>query len=130
MHILIVDDVEETSLLFSYAFGLAGHTAQTASSGGEALALLTTQAYDAIVLDAHMPHMDGVEALQRIRALPNGQQVPIVVFTGDTSAALHRQLMAAGANTVVYKPMFPDVVLNCIEECRRTFPHSVDKSLY
>jgi len=66
-----------------------------------------------------MPQMDGREAVPRIRALPKGQQVPIVAFTGDTSAALSRELMAAGANKVVYKPMFPEAVLNCIEDCRQ-----------
>jgi len=122
VHILVVDDGEETRLLFSFAFSRAGHKAHTASSGSEAVSLVETRAYDAIVMDAHMPQMNGVEAVQRIRALPNGRQVPTVALTGDTSAALYRKLTAAGANRVVYKPMFPEAVLDCIEECRQDVP--------
>jgi len=115
----MVDDVEETCQLYAWALGLEGHTVQMASTGAEAVTLMETNHYDAIVMDIMMPEMDGIEALRQIRQLPHGQQIPIVVLTGDRDEDCRVEAMQAGANTVVYKPILPLVVLKRIEDCRQ-----------
>ena len=55
-----------------------GHTAVTASSGREALELVTAQAPDLVLLDIQMPDMDGFETLVRLRAIAGMDAVPVV----------------------------------------------------
>lgn len=119
MHVLIVDDVAETRQLFAWAFGLQGHTSHMASNGVEAVTLVQTVHYDAIVMDIKMPEMDGLEAIRQIRQLFSDQPLPIVVLTSDREEECRVAAMQAGANTVIYKPILPFTVLRRVEECRR-----------
>lgn len=118
MHILIVDDAKEICLLFALAFRLEGHTTQCAHNGVEAVLMVQQNLFDAIVMDFNMPEMDGIEAVRQVRDLPNGQQVPILMLTGDDEEDGQRAALAAGADTVVKKPILPQVVLRRLAECR------------
>jgi len=77
------------------------------SSGAQALLQLLEWRPDLVLLDVMMPEMDGPATLQRIRKMPEGQDVPIVFITaraGDNDAA---KLMALGAAGVITKPFDP-----------------------
>ena len=67
---------------------------------------------DLVLLDYHMPQMDGVAVLERIRAEPALQgYLPVLMVTGDSSAAVRRRSLAAGASDFVAKPVEMDEVL-------------------
>jgi CheY-like chemotaxis protein len=79
--ILFVDD--EADFLASVTFWLTskGHDVTTASSGKQAIELIQQQPPDIVFLDVHMPEMDGLETLRRIRAF--NRKIPVVIVTVD-----------------------------------------------
>lgn len=76
-----------------------------AASGAEAVTLARSQSFDAILLDIHMPGMDGVETHHRLRALPGGRYSYIVALTADVVPEALARYEMAGFNAVVAKPV-------------------------
>jgi PAS domain S-box-containing protein len=81
VNILIVDDDLQTLDLVSQYLTLAGYYPIVASSGFQALNLLSEQRVDAIVLDLLMPEMDGFEVLQKLKSSPQLKSIPVFVAT-------------------------------------------------
>lgn len=75
------------------------------SSGSEALALAAEQTFDVVLLDIHMPGMDGVETQHRLRALPDGRSQTIVALTADVVPEAVARYEVAGFDAVVAKPV-------------------------
>jgi PAS domain S-box-containing protein len=119
MHVLLVDDVEDTRQLFDIAFVSAGHHASTASSGAEALELVATHRFDAVVLDIEMPNMDGWTVLEAIRQLPFGKQVPVILFSAHHDLDMEERAKEAGAYALLRKPLLPKYVIAMTESARR-----------
>jgi len=84
------------------------------SSGAEAIACATEQTFDVVLLDIHMPGMDGVEAHHRLRALPGGQQQVIVALTADVVPEAVARYEVAGFDAVVAKPVQLDTLLRVL----------------
>ncbi|MDF2440428.1 MAG: hypothetical protein JWN98_1412 [Abditibacteriota bacterium] len=116
MHILFADDVKDTRDLFALAFKMSNHSIRLASDGVEAVASVETEEFDVIVLDVQMPRMDGWEALQRIRELPNGSSVPIALFSGSLHYDQIEDARKRGADIVFHKPIFPNAMLLMMED--------------
>ena len=75
--------------------------AATASNGVEALELADQLVPDAVVVDLHMPLLDGISTLTRLRR--DHPHVCLIVLTGDSDPALHAAATAAGADAVLEK---------------------------
>ena len=118
MHVLFADDNRETRELFQLGFGLEGAIAYMVQDGAEALEAVKTESnlFDAIVLDIEMPVMDGWETLEKIRELPQAQQIPIVMFTGYSLPEYRTRALQSGANKVVYKPLMPHELVTILDE--------------
>lgn len=71
----------------------------------DALLQISTQRPQAVLLDAHMPGMSGVEVCRRLHEAPATRSLLVVAVTGDTSAALAAAFRAAGAADVFTKPL-------------------------
>jgi sigma-B regulation protein RsbU (phosphoserine phosphatase) len=110
--ILVVDDEAETRDLFQVALKRMGHQAVTAPDGFSALAEVEAEAPDAILLDIMMPGIDGYETLRRLRALPSGQDIPVIVVTASQESNLGKRVAAAKGNACLMKP----VSLTVLEE--------------
>ena len=78
-----------------------------AADGREALEVLKHHAVDMVLMDLQMPVMDGQEATRCIRANPQTQHIPIIVFTANVWADVREQCFAAGMNDFVSKPVKP-----------------------
>lgn len=76
----------------------------------KALELLRTTAFDLILLDIMMPVMDGFQAFQAIRQLPNGSQVPIIFLTATSDYEHEKTGLALGAADFIFKPIRVDLV--------------------
>ena len=75
-----------------------------AANGIEAVQYARNMRAGLMLLDIHMPRMDGLEACARIRALPHYATTPIVILTGYADAAMRRRAVEAGATKLICKP--------------------------
>jgi CheY-like chemotaxis protein len=75
----------------------------------------TQDHFDAIIMDVEMPIMNGWEAVQEIRALRNGRQIPIIMFTAYGDSEYHDRALSLGANDLWRKPLLPQEVLVRLE---------------
>jgi signal transduction histidine kinase/ligand-binding sensor domain-containing protein/DNA-binding response OmpR family regulator len=83
-----------------------GSTADVAADGFEALAALRRQTYDLVLMDVHMPGMDGLEATRRIREeWPAGRRPRIVAITANALFGDRESCLAAGMDDYLSKPM-------------------------
>ncbi|HXF64089.1 MAG TPA: response regulator [Caldilineaceae bacterium] len=83
-----------------------GYRADVAASGHEALEALERQAYDVVLMDVHMPEMDGVEATRRIFARSQEQPVPyIIAMTAAAMQEDRERCRAVGMHDFVSKPI-------------------------
>ncbi|QEP43956.1 response regulator [Ectothiorhodospiraceae bacterium BW-2] len=78
-----------------------------ADNGREALTLAKQQQYALILMDMQMPIMDGIEATQALRQLPNYATVPILALTANATAEDRQQCLSAGMNDYIGKPVRP-----------------------
>lgn len=80
--LLLVEDEETTVVLLTRMLEQAGYTVEVAKNGLEAIELLSTSLYDALIADVMMPRMHGRELCERVRAEPELRDLPIVIVTG------------------------------------------------
>jgi signal transduction histidine kinase/FixJ family two-component response regulator len=109
--ILVVDDDERNALALATVLKELDQTLVVAHSGEEALRYLLTEDVAVILLDVHMPGMDGYETAELIRARKRTRHIPIVFLTAvfrDDSHLL--QAYSAGAVDMVFKPVDPFIL--------------------
>ena len=104
-HLLLVEDNEINQELALDVLQGAGIVAQAVNNGAEALAALATEPFDGVLMDCHMPVMDGYEATRRIRADVRLAQLPIIAMTASVMSGDRAQCLAAGMNDHVSKPI-------------------------
>ncbi|MDQ3812634.1 MAG: response regulator, partial [Armatimonadota bacterium] len=111
MYILFVDDLPDTGDVFRLAFGMHGHATRLATTGIEAVDAVREEHFDAIVMDIEMPQMNGWDAVRGIRKLPNGQDVPIIMFTAYGGPHDRHRALSVGADDLLQKPVLPQQLL-------------------
>ena len=70
--------------------------------------------YDCVLMDVHMPEMDGLEATRRIRAEVRGGGPPVVAVTADALPEQKAAFRAAGVDEVVSKPLLIDALAGAL----------------
>ncbi|NJC39801.1 signal transduction histidine kinase [Brevundimonas alba] len=109
--VLIVDDDERNAFAASEALEVLGHDLVVARSGEEALRRLLKEEFAVILLDLHMPGMDGYETARLIREHPRTRDTPIVFVTAVFRDETHIfQAYQVGAVDVVFKPVDPFIL--------------------
>jgi CheY-like chemotaxis protein len=79
-----------------------------------ALELLKLNSYDAILMDVHMPEMDGLQATQAIREQSKYVDLPIIALTAGITIEEKEKCLSAGMNNLVEKPINPEVLLQTL----------------
>jgi len=103
--ILIVDDDRSTRLLSKKALEQNLYDVVEAENGLAAVDAFKKHRPDLVLLDVVMPHMDGFEACRRIRSLPAGAMVPIIIITGSLAFEAIGEAYKAGATDFFAKPI-------------------------
>src|SRR5690242_16518176 len=98
--ILVVDDDRASRRLLTRALAEAGYTCRESRSGQEALETLHAEIPSLVLLDFHMPELNGAEVLSRLRSDqdPVLAQLPAIMLTGDGGEESEVRCLEAGAN--------------------------------
>ncbi len=104
---LVVDDSATARKVYSEMLRSMGLMPETVSSGQEAVRRFNESPYGLVFMDWLMPGMDGLEAARRIRALPRGATVPIVMITAHPRDELSRHMRPGVVNATLSKPITP-----------------------
>ena len=108
--IMVVDDEKSVRHILRLALEGEGYTVVEAGDGRQALQLATAQLPDLVLLDVMMPYLDGIETCVRLRALPGGDEVPVLMVTGGQDDTAVPKAFAAGATDFIYKPVMLTVL--------------------
>jgi CheY-like chemotaxis protein len=97
--------------------GQRGHDVTVVENGREALAALEAGDFDLVLMDLHMPEMDGYAATAAIRAREqeSGGHVPIVAMTAAAMKGDREACLEAGMDGYVAKPVVPEELFSAIE---------------
>jgi PAS domain S-box-containing protein len=105
LRVLVVDDEAAVRQVSSRFLERVGHRVDTAADGGEALELLRSTTYDAVVADLRMPGLDGEELFHRLRARGDGLERRLVFLTGDAASEQAARVVAEARVPVLVKPV-------------------------
>jgi len=104
-HVLVADDDRTLRLALRQALERDGYAVAEAADGSQALALCRRELPDLILMDGRMPIMDGFTACARIRELPQGDAVPVLIVTALEEQSFIEQAIDAGATDYIAKPI-------------------------
>jgi len=108
VRVLVVDDHPVNREVLVLQLELLGIRADDAANGADALTACEHTRYDAILVDIHMPHMDGHELARRLRdaeATGKGTRTPIIAVTADAMKGEEERCLAAGMDAYLAKPV-------------------------
>jgi two-component system cell cycle response regulator DivK len=103
--ILIVEDNEKNRRLVRDVLQVKGYRVLEAENAEAALELGVQQLPDLVLMDIQLPGMNGIEALAQLRAAPVTRHIPVIAFTASVMPQDRHQIMAAGFNAFVAKPI-------------------------
>ena len=110
--VLVVDDVEDTRLMYTQSLLFHGFRVLEAADGHGALRQVHEHLPDVVVMDLSLPGIDGWEATRQIKADPRTQHIPVLAVTGVPDAAA----TPAGFADVFTKPCLPTKVVSKVRE--------------
>ena len=106
--VLLAEDNRVNAVLATTIIKRAGHQVDVAVNGVEAVAAVQAQSYDVVLMDMHMPEMDGLEATQAIRTLGKTfERLPIVALTASAYGKDRDRCLDAGMDDFLTKPFEP-----------------------
>ena len=103
--ILIVEDNEKNMKLARDVLQAKGYATLEAVTGEEGVRAAIEKKPDLVLMDIHLPGIDGIEALRQVRADPACAAIPIVAFTASVMQSDRSQIQAAGFDGFLGKPI-------------------------
>jgi len=114
--VLVADDYEEMRLLVVQMLTELGFEAVAVADGQQAVERFAEWEPDLVLMDMRMPVMDGLEAIDRIRATDAGRSVKIVALTASAFADTRQELLSKGADGYISKPFTEGELLRLMGE--------------
>lgn len=118
-HILISDDSASMRQMLAFTLTEADHKVTEACDGLSALALAEKHAFDLVITDMHMPQLDGLSLVAKLRTLPHYQYKPILLISTEADTEKKKMAKAVGATGWIVKPFNPDKLLTAINRVLR-----------
>jgi two-component system, cell cycle response regulator DivK len=103
--ILVIEDSPTNMLLAVEVLRFAGHTPIEATTAAEGIALARSEQPDIILMDMHLPDMDGLTATQLLKAAPETGNIPIIALTASVRTGEGKGLLQAGFDGCLGKPI-------------------------
>lgn len=125
--ILLVDDEPDILEIVRYNLNGEGYTVETAENGIEAIAQAKKVKPQLIIMDVMMPKMDGIEACERIREIPELSETVITFLTARGEDYSQMAGFEAGADDYITKPIRPKVLLSKVKALLRRFRETEDE---
>lgn len=112
--VLVAEDNPINQQVVREFLNLSGITVEIANNGKEALALLKEGAFDAVLMDVHMPEMDGFKATQLIRSRLHFAELPVIALTAGVTQEERERCIASGMNDFIPKPINPKQLISTL----------------
>jgi FixJ family two-component response regulator len=112
--VAIVDDEEPVRKALRRVLQAAGITVNTYASGSAFLDAVASRRPDCLILDLHMPELNGLQLLQHLQA--SGVKLPSIVITAHDAPEARTRCRLAGASACLPKPLDREVLLRAILE--------------
>lgn len=112
--ILLVEDTRHNMDLMLYLLRAGGYSAREATIGAAALEAIAQQAPDLVILDIHLPDLDGFEVLHRVRSGP-AARATVVAVTALSMVGDRDRLLGAGFDGYISKPLEPRTFVSEME---------------
>jgi signal transduction histidine kinase/CheY-like chemotaxis protein/HPt (histidine-containing phosphotransfer) domain-containing protein len=113
-HVLLVEDTEDSQMVATDMLERMGLRVTVADNGLKALEVLQDTAVDIILMDVHMPEMDGLQATRLIRERQELAEVPVLAITAAALPKDREDCAAAGMAAVITKPVDPNALLDAL----------------
>jgi CheY-like chemotaxis protein len=110
--VVVADDEPITRMLIKRALVAENFEVLEAENGDQAVALVTRERPDLVLLDLNMPVMDGYEAIHHLRHNPALAGLPIIVLTAEDGQTVERRVLTMGADDYMIKPFESPVLLS------------------
>jgi two-component system, cell cycle response regulator DivK len=114
--ILLVEDNDNNRLLVRDVLQASGYRVVEAENAEDGLRMAAEQQPALILMDIQLPGMNGIEALQRLRADPATRAIPVIAVTASAMTQDRRQIMAAGFDGYQPKPISVKGFLQAVRE--------------
>lgn len=137
--VLIADDHDMVRTLLADYFLGAGYTVRTAKNGAEAVAQFRLEPVDVMLVDLHMPGVNGLDTIRRVRQEFSSAHTRMILMSGDYPEIGEQEIedvgLLVGAHAVAHKPFSLPHMLKLVQEqvaltpftCRQTyyFPNQI-----
>lgn len=117
--VLIVDDNDINGLIAENMLQSIGIPSDYAKDGLTALQMLRQKKYDLVLMDYVMPGMNGIEVIEKIRAIPHFEMLPVVALTGECFKEIKQEFAKVGVEDLLKKPLNYEKFTSCL---KRYFP--------
>lgn len=121
-HILVIEDSPTNMMLAIQILRLAGHVALEASDAETGIALAHSSRPDVILMDMHLPDLDGLAATRRLKADPDTSAIPVIALTASAMKGDRERALAAGCQDYIEKPVRYKTLLAAITALAPTPP--------
>jgi PAS domain S-box-containing protein len=128
LNVLVAEDNHVNQQLALHLLKQQGHEVRLAHNGLHVLEFLAAEEFDMILMDVQMPHMDGIEATQKIREreAEDGGHIPIVAMTAHAMVGDRERCLEAGMDDYISKPLSADRLRELVRQLTRTPDEDAD----
>jgi CheY-like chemotaxis protein len=121
LRILLAEDNAINQKVAKHTLARLGYQADVAGNGLEVLEACSRQTYDVVLMDLHMPEMDGVEAARLLRhRFPEDHMPAIVAVTADAMQGDRERCLQSGMDFYISKPLRIDDLAQVLAQCRKS----------
>lgn len=124
LKVLLAEDSPDNRMLIEAYFKATGYELDAVENGEEAVDKFKSKRYDVVLMDIHMPVMDGYTAVRQIRQWEraNGGHTPVIALTASAQDEAVRESLAAGCDSHMAKPIRRATLLQAIAEIQSEKP--------